>query len=809
MTKSATEKSAPDGRGGVRELTGAEARWTCDPSTLTFETTAELDAPDAMIGQERAERSLDFGLDIKSHGFNIFAAGMPGTGRTSMILDRLRDVAQSQPTADDWCYVHNFDEPHRPRALRFAPGGGPVFRRQMDALVTAVQAEMQRAFETDEFQNRRNGIAQEVQNERREAILELETRAKAASFGLVETPVGVSPVPMAGDEPLGSEALAQMSAKERGQIESVRKGLEDELARTMRELRARQRSARERIEQLSCDVARSVVQPGLEDLRGEYAASEDVTAYLDSVESHMTEHYDTFQEDEDEASPERRLTLRPRDRYLVYRVNVLVSRDGDGGAPLIREGHPTYPNLNGRVEQRAEFGAAVTDFTMITAGALHRANGGYLVLEAEDVLSATAAYQGLKRALRDGVIRIESVMEEVGLPSPVRLDPEPIPLDLKVAMVGPPALYYLMHEYDPDFGELFKVRAEFDTEIELNDQNMERYARFIAAKCRKEELPHFDRGATARVIEEGVRLAGDRDRLSTRFGDISDIVREAAHWARKRGRDPVTEDDVWASIDERVRRANLVETKMRERITEGTIMVDVTGEAIGQANGLSVFALGAYEFGQANRITVRTYPGRDGVVSIDREAKLTGPIHDKGAMILSGFMGGTFGIDGPLNLSATIVFEQSYGGIEGDSASLAELFTLISSLSGHALRQDIAVTGSVNQHGILQAVGGVTSKIEGFFDLCRSHGLTGSQGVLFPAANVRHLTIRWDVAKAVEAGEFHLYAATTVADGIELLTGHRAGKPDLHGHFPTGTVFGDVQRRLDVFARRWLDGAPR
>ena len=809
MTESAAGESASGGRAGVRHLTGAEARWTCDPSTLTFETTAELDAPDAMIGQERAERSLDFGVDIKSHGFNIFAAGIPGTGRTSMILDRLRDVARSQPTADDWCYVHNFDDPQRPRALRFAPGGGHVFRRQMDALVTAVQADMRRAFETDEFQNQRNGIAQEVQSERRQAFLELETRAKAAGFGLAQTPVGVRPVPMAGDEPLGSEAIAQMSAEERDQIESGRKGLEDELARTMRELRARQRDARERVEQLNCDVARSVVQPALEDLRGEYAANESVTAYLDAVESHMTEHYDTFQEEKDEPSPERGPTPRPRDRYLVYRVNVLVSRGEDDAAPLIREGHPIYSNLNGRIEQRAEFGAVFTDFTMITAGALHRANGGYLVLEAEDLLSATAAYQGLKRALRDGVIRIESVMEEAGLPSQVRLDPEPIPLELKIAMVGPPSLYYLMHEYDPDFGELFKVRAEFDTEIERNDQNIERYARFIAAKCRDEGLPHFDRGAAARVIEEGVRLAQHRDRLSTRFGDISDIVREAAHWARKRGRNPVTEEDVWASIDERVRRANLVETKMRERIAEGTIMVDVTGEAVGQANGLSVFALGAYEFGQANRITARTYPGRDGVVSIDREAKLTGPIHDKGAMILSGFMSGTFGIDGPLNLSATVVFEQSYGGIEGDSASLAELFTLISSLSGHALRQDIAVTGSVNQHGVVQAVGGVTPKIEGFFDLCRSHGLTGRQGVMFPAANVKHLTIRWDVAKAVEAGDFHLYAATTVADGIELLTGQHAGEPDLHGRYPAGTAFGDVQRRLDMFARRWFDGAPR
>ena len=793
----------------MSELFADAVRWTCDPDTLGFESTAELERPDALIGQERAERSLEFGLDIRSPGFNIFAMGLPGTGRTSMIFERLRTVADSRPTPSDWCYVHNFDEPHRPRALRLPPGAAPEFRRRMADLVEALQIEMARAFAMDEYEAQRRGIALLEQAERQAALHALNQQAQAAGHSVVQTPVGLSVAAVRDGEPLTPEALRQLPESERSALQRARHVLDDALADTMRALRRRQRRARDQLHALNADVAGSVVRPLLEDLREAYRSHDDVTAYLLTVEQHATENFEVFRESEESDATSDRAARSGADPLLPYQVNVLVTHAPDSGAPLVREGHPTYPNLFGQIEQRQTMGVVTTDFTMIKPGALHAANGGFLVVQAEDVLPNAAAYDGLKRALRDQVIRIETAAEGVGLAPPARLDPEAIPLDVKVALVGAPWVFYLLHDVDPDFGDLFKVRAEFDTEIELNDANMNRYAQFIAARCHDEDLPHFDRTAVARVVEEGVRLAQDRRRLSTRFGDLSDIIREAGHWARRAGADVVGEEHVWSSIDERIRRSNLTEEKIRDRIADGTVMVEIEGAAVGQVNGLSVVGLGGHEFGQVHRISARTYPGRDGVLSIDREAKLTGPIHDKGAMILAGFVSGTFGIEGPLSLSATLVFEQSYGGIEGDSASSAELYTLLSSLSGLPLRQDVAVTGSVNQHGQVQAVGGVTQKVEGFFDLCRRRGLTGAQGVLLPAANARHLTLRWDVAKAIDAGRFHVYTTDTIGGGIELLTGVAAGSGGASMRYHPDSVFGMVQARLALFSRRWHDGPAR
>ena len=781
-------------------------RWTCDPDTLSFVSTAELERPDALIGQERAERSLEFGVDIRSPGFNIFAMGLPGTGRTSMIFERLRAVADSRPTPPDWCYVHNFDEPHRPRALRLPPGAAPEFRRHIADLVAALESDMARAFATDEYEAQRRDIGQREQSQRQAALQALDRQARASGHALVQTPVGLSVAAVRDGQPLAPEALRQLPESERSAIEQARSVLDGALADTMRALRRGQRQARDQLHTLNVDVARSVVQPLLEDLREAYRNHEDVTAHLLAVEQHATENFEVFRGSDDDGSAPDPAARYRADPLLPYQVNVLVTHAADCGAPLVREGHPTYPNLFGQIEQRQTMGVVTTDFTMIKPGALHAANGGFLVVQAEDVLPNAAAYDGLKRALRDQVIRLETVAEELGLASPARLDPEPIPLDIKVALVGAPWVYYLLHDADPDFGDLFKVRAEFDTEIERNDANMNRYAQFIAARCHDEGLPHFDRTAVARVVEEGVRLAQDRRRLSTRFGDLSDIITEAGHWARRAGADLVSEEHVWSSIDERIRRSNLTEEKIRDRIADGTVMVEIEGTAIGQVNGLSVVNLGGYEFGQVHRISARTYPGRDGVFSIDREAKLTGPIHDKGAMILAGFVSGAFGVEGPLSLSATLVFEQSYGGIEGDSASSAELYALLSSLSGLPLRQDVAVTGSVNQYGQVQAVGGVTQKVEGFFDLCRQRGLTGAQGVLLPAANARHLTLRWDVAKAIESSRFHVYTADTISGGIELLTGVPAGAG---GRYHPDTVFGMAQARLALFSRRWHDGPAR
>ena len=793
--------------GGARRLSAAEVRWTCGPDDLPFGTTAELTPPDALIGQERAERSLEFGLDIRSRGFNIYAAGIPGTGRTSMITARLRAEAARRPTPDDWCYVHNFEDSHRPRALRLPSGRAPTFRAQLQEVVEALGHDLQRAFDTEEYQTQRDAVTQAVQAERREAFRAFEEHASAEGFAVTQAPVGLSVAPVADGHPLSPEALGDLTEAERERIKATGQELEDRLGRLMRRLRRRQRAARSTLSDLSANVARSVAKPLLDDLREEYAALPEVTAHLDAVEAHVTQNHENFLESDETSVPAPRPGPTP-DPFLPYRVNVLVTHQPGTGAPLVRDTHPTHPHLFGRVETRTELGVSVTDFTLIQPGALHRANGGYLILDADDLLQSGASYAALKRALRNERVRIESVADELGLPLAARLEPEPIPLDLKVALVGPPEVYALLYDLDPDFGELFKVLAEFETEIDLNADNTARYAQFIAARCADENLRHFDRSAVARIVEEGVRLAGDRSKLSTRFGDISDIVREAEYWARRRGADLVTEEDVWASIDERIRRSNQLETRIRDRMADGTVMIDADGSTVGQVNGLTVLGVGGHEFGQPNRITARVFAGRDGVISIDREAKLSGPIHDKGAMILAGFLNGTFGLDGPLTMSASIAFEQSYWGVEGDSASLAELLALLSALSDYPLDQGVAVTGSVNQHGQVQAVGGVTQKIEGFYDLCVRQGLTGGQGVLIPASNVRNLTLRWDVAGAVDRGTFHIHAAGRAAEAVELLTGRPAGTQDATGRFSSGSVFGAVQARLDQFARRWHDGPP-
>ena len=804
---SSGESRRNDSGGGARRLEAAEVRWTCGPDDLPFKTTAELAPPDALIGQERAERSLEFGVDIRSRGFNIYAAGIPGTGRTSMIMARLRAEAARRPTPDDWCYVYNFDDSHRPRALRLPAGQAPTFRAQLREVVGTLRHEMQRAFDTEEYQNQRDAVTQAVQTERREAFGSFELGATESGFAVTQLPAGLSVTPVVDDGPMSPEAMRALPEAERERIQSRGQELEERLGRLMRRLRRRQRAARATLSELSADVARSVARPLLDDLREEYEALPHVTAHLDAMESHITQHHGNFLESDSTSLPTQGSGPTP-DPYLPYRVNVLVTHEPASGAPLVRDTHPTHPHLFGRVETRTESGVSVTDFTLIQPGALHRANGGYLVLDASDLLQSGASYAALKRALRNERVRIESAAEELGLPLAARLEPQPIPLDLKVALVGSPDVYALLYELDPDFGQLFKVLAEFETEIELNAENTTRYAQFIAARCADENLRPFDRSAVARIVEEGVRLAGDRTKLSTRFGDISDIVREAEYWARRRGGDLVTEEDVWASIDERIRRSNRLEMQIRDRMADGTVMIDAAGSALGQINGLTMVGVGGHDFGQPNRITARVFAGRDGVISIDREAKLSGPIHDKGAMILTGFLNGTFGRNGPLTMSASIAFEQSYWGVEGDSASLAELLALLSALSDYPLLQGLAVTGSVNQHGRVQAVGGVSQKIEGFYDLCVRQGLTGRQGVLIPASNMRNLTLRWDVTGAVEEGTFHIYAAEDVSAAVELLTGRAAGAREAVDRFPAETVFGAVQARLDQFARRWHDGPP-
>lgn len=790
------------------KLKAEQVRWVCDPESLGFESTEELPPLTEVIGQERAVEAIDFGVQMQSHGFNIFAAGPTGTGRMTFIQGVIEKVARTKPTPDDWCYVYNFVDPYRPKALRLPAGKGGELKRDMEQLTEHLKREIARLFESEDYQKQRQSVIQALQQERDEALSMLERKARERSLALVGTPAGLMVVPVMGGQIITPDQFAQLPELLRHQLEEQRQELTQELQSLMRHLAQREREAREQLSELDKKMAMMAAGHVMDDLREKYAAYPQVIEYLTQVQEDVVNNVDAFRAAQQ--AGEMPAGLRPSvpDIFERYRVNLLVDNSRTQGAPVIVETNPTFHNLVGRIEYRMEMGAFMTHFTMIRAGALHRANGGYLILDAKDVLSNPFAWDALKRALDNRQVRIEEIGEAFRVISVVSLAPEPIPLDVKVVLVGSPLLYYLLQAYDEDFRNLFKVKADFDVRMERNPQNIRQCALFIAARCKEERLKHFRKDAVAKVIEYSSRLVEDQTKLSTRFLDICDIVRESSYWAGRNGHELVTAEDVQLAVQKRVYRVNLIEERIRELIRDGIIMVDVEGERVGTVNGLAVISLGDHIFGKPSRITARTFLGRSGVVNIEREVQMSGRIHSKGVMILSGYLGGKYARDKPLTLSASLTFEQLYDEVEGDSASSAELYALLSSLSDLPLKQGIAVTGSVNQHGELQPVGGVTYKVEGFFDVCKAKGLTGEQGVIIPAQNVRNLMLREDVVEAVREGKFHIWAVRTVDEGIEILTGVPAGKRQPDGTYPEGTVHYAVEKRLREMAECWKEFQP-
>jgi len=782
-----------------RELSADELRRTCAPDTFKFQHTGELAVADEIIGQPRATRAIDFGIDIASPGYNVYVLGPAGTGRTTTIQHFLERRAATEPVPDDWCYVYNFAEPSSPRALRLPAGTAVRLRADMERLVDHLKIEIPRAFESEEYEKAQHQIAADLQKVQEEELAALGQKAGQQGFGLMRTPSGLVPVPVVNGQPMTPQAYNELSDEQRAKVDETRRQLEAELNDAARRIREREREARQKAQELDRQVASFACGPLIDELKAAYQDLPDVVDYLEAVRQDIIEHVDDFRPGEEgEATPQAMgVPVVAADSHLTrYKVNVLVDRSGLKGAPVVVESTPTYYNLVGRVEQQARFGAMVTDFTLIKPGALHRANGGYLVLAIKDVLSEPFTWEALKRALRNSEIRIEELASQYRLFAISTLEPEPIPLQVKVVLLGSPTLYYLLYSQDEDFRKLFKVRADFAVDMDRSGENVQEYAQFIAARCVEEGLHHFDRSGVARVVEYGSRLVEDQNKLSTRFGDIADLIREASYWATRNGHELVSGEDVDQAIREKVYRANMVEERIQELIKDGTILIDTEGEVVGQVNGLSVYTLGDYTFGRPSRITARTYAGKGGVVHIEREVKLSGPIHDKGVMILSGYLGGQYAQECPLSLSASLTFEQLYDEVDGDSASSTELYALLSSLSGLPLKQSIAVTGSVDQRGEVQAVGGVTHKIEGYFEVCRARGLTGDQGVIIPRQNVRNLMLRQDVVEAVREGKFHIYPVASVDEGLEILTGREAGVRGEDGTFPEGTIHYLVEHRL-------------
>jgi len=778
---------------------------TCDGSQFDFETTDELEDLAEIIGQERAVNAVQFGIGIRREGYNLFALGPSGTGKRTTIGRFLDRKAATEPIPADWCYVNNFEFSYQPRALQLPPGRGAVLRKDMEKLVEELRTAIPAAFESEDYRTRRQEVQEEFKEQQEKAFGELRDQARERSIALIRTPSGLAVAPLKEGEVMSPDEFQKLPEEERTRFEKEIADVQEQLQQALPQARQWERKAREKVKELDRQVATFAVGGMMDELCEKYADLAHVVDYLNAVQKDVVDNLDAFRKRDEETQvmgiplPS---SVAQEPLLRRYQVNVLVDHSESKGAPVVYESNPTYNNLIGRIEQIAQMGALLTDFNLIKPGALHRANGGYLILDARQLLLQAYAWEGLKRAIRSRQVRIESLGQALSLISTISLAPEPVPLDVKVVLIGDRMLYYQLYQLDPDFGELFKVAADFSEEMVRTPENNLLYARMIATMARRNDLRPFDRGAVARVVEHSSRLAGDAERLSVHLLSIADLLREADYWAGVSGNGVVTGDDVQQAIDAQIHRADRVRERVQDRILRGTILIDSSGERVGQVNGLSVIGLGNFAFGQPSRITARVRIGGGKVVDIEREVELGGPIHSKGVLILSSFLGARYAAEHPLSLSANLVFEQSYGGVEGDSASMAELCALLSALAQVPVRQSLAMTGSVNQHGESQPIGGVNEKIEGFFDICKARGLTGEQGVIIPASNVQHLMLRHDVVDAVQAGQFHIYPMRTVDEALELLTGIPAGERDEEGNFPAGSVNQIVDARLRELAEK-------
>jgi len=789
----------------VEPLPAQQLRQRCDPSQFEFETTAELEDLNEIVGQERAVDAILFGIGIRRKGYNLFALGPSGTGKRTTTSQFLDQQASAEPIPSDWCYVNNFEQSYKPRALRLPPGQGTVLRKDMEQLIEELRTAIPAAFESEDYRTRKQAAEEEFKEQQEKAFTAIQQQAKEHSIALLRTPVGLAFAPLREGEVINPDEFQKLPEEERKRFEEHISQLQEQLQETVHQVRQWERKAREQVKELDRQVTMFAVGHRIDELREKHAELPDVVDYLNAVQQDVVENVDEFRKSEE--TPQIMGVPLPRSLagpplFRRYQVNVLVDHSQSKGAPVIYEDHPTYNNLIGRIEHLAQMGALMTDFNLIKPGALHRANGGYLILDARQLLLQPYAWDGLKRALRSRELNIEPLGQVLSLVSTVSLKPEPIPLDIKVVMVGERLLYYLLCQFDPDFGELFKVEADFNEEMARTSENNLLYARLIGTMARNEKLRPFNPGAVAQVIERSARVAGDAKKLSVHLLSIADLLREADYWAGVAGNGVVTAADVQRAIDAQIHRADRLRERMREQIQRGTILIDTSGERVGQVNGLSVLTLGHFAFGQPSRITARVRLGKGEVIDIEREVELGGPIHSKGVLILSSFLGARYAAERPLSLSASLVFEQSYGGVEGDSASMAELCALLSALAKVPIKQSWAMTGSVNQHGEAQPIGGVNEKIEGFFDVCQARGLTGEQGVIIPASNVQHLMLRQDVVEAVESGQFHVYPVRTVDQAIELLTGVPAGERDEEGNFPEASVNQRVEARLIELAEK-------
>jgi predicted ATP-dependent protease len=784
------------------ELKVSDLRLICDPKIFKFKNTSEVKPLDTVIGQERAVEAIDFGLNMNDPGYNIFVTGLAGTGKSTIVRDLVTKHAITLSTPNEWCLVNNFKDEFRPKAIAIPPKNAIRFSKKMNRVIEGLKKELPEVFENETYLKKLSKIKSKYADRQHHLYEHLEIFAAKKNLQIEQTEDDFQTIPIVDGQPITPEDFNKLPEKVKSEIEENLRSIQSEIESIAIEMDKSNLSLHADIEKLMDEYALSVVKKRLDPLRKEFKASEDIVEHLNTVQEHIVENFNLFiPPDKNEPQPQGQPPQNAASSFQQYKVNVLVDQESTRGAPVIFESNPTYYNVFGRIEKRAFMGTVNTDFTMVQAGSLLNANGGFLIMEIDAVIMNSYVWEALKRTLRTKCLQIEDIPEETGF-AMTSLKPEPIPLDVKVILLGSYEAFEIIQNEDPRFNKIFKVRADFDSEVDRTRGTIQQYARFIARVCNEEGLLPFTAKAVAAIVEYGEKYVSDKNKLSIRFGPLLGVLKESDYWARKNNARQVTDKFVFKAFNEYRFRYSLYEQKMHESYLDDTIMIDVRGEVIGQVNALAVYQIGEFSFGRPARITAETYLGKQGVVNIEREADLSGSTHDKGVLILSGYLGRTFAQYYPLSLSISITFEQSYYGIDGDSASSTELYAIISSLSDIPIKQGIAVTGSVNQKGQIQAIGDANQKIEGFFAVCKEKGLTGNQGVMIPRANKKNLMLKKDVLDAVKQNEFHIYQVATVEEGIEILTGVPAGKPNKKGKYPEGSVYGAVQKKLKQYFER-------
>ncbi|MDP4181055.1 MAG: ATP-binding protein [Bacillota bacterium] len=789
----------------TERLSYDKLRNECNPNEFNFNNTSELKALEGIIGQERAVRSMDFGLNIRLRGYNIYMSGLTGTGKTSFALSQIKNIAQEEKVPDDWCYVYNFDKPNHPTALNLPAGLGKVFRKDMDEFIKVMKIEISRTFESDDYEKEKTDIVKDYQDERDILLDKLNEDAESQGFKVKTTNAGIYFLPVVEGKTISEQEYGDLEEDIKHEINEKSNILQVETMEIIRKIKNIEKEAEEKVNEWESKIALFAVGMHINDLKEKYKDYPKIAEYMDKVQEDILNNISDFR---DEEIPEDQQQLlipwaksmgAPTDKY---KVNLFVDNSELEGAPVVIEYNPTYYNLQGKIEYENEFGTMTTDFTLIKSGVLHQANGGYLILQAKDVLNNVQSWEALKRVLTSKKISVENLKEQMGLVAVSAIKPEPIPLNVKVILVGSEYIYQALYEYDEEFKKLFKIKVDFDDEMERTPENITKLAEFIAAFCERENTLHFDKTGVAKVVEYGSLLVEDQTKVTTRFNDIVEILCEASTWASIEGSEYVNSEHVKKALREKIYRSNKYDKRLLELLQDGTILIDTDGEVVGQINGLSIIDLGDYSFGKPSRITANTYIGGKGIVNIEREIEMSGTSHSKGVLILSAYIGEKYAQDMPLSLIASLCFEQLYSGVDGDSASSAELYAILSSLAEIPIYQGLAVTGSVNQKGEIQPIGGATSKIEGFFEVCKYRGLTGKQGVIIPHQNIKNLVLNDEVIDAVKNNKFHIYPIKTIDEGIELLTGVSAGQKNKAGVYPEGTVNYMVYEKLKEYAKK-------